>query len=369
MRNFWTEDRFLKEYFEHPLLKDFEIIQGFKDTKSKIIIKGHVTNHYFYPQYISRLTSIGLHNSTDKRQYRIHTFNQIHNNIYSYEKYELVRNKDLMTFTCKIHGDKVIHQSNHLKGYGCNECSIKGAPAMTNEDFLKRVYEKSPDIEILEDYSGYHSKILFKNKHGFCRLEAGHLLAGYKGSLKVALDKTEYMKSQFKLKHNNKYNYPNFIYKGNREYAKIECEKHGEFEQLTDVHLMGSGCQECAKESYKGGYKRKDFIKVCRNRIPKIYVIRCWNKYENFYKIGITCRTVKTRFKDKYKMPYKYEIIKVFNFDCPGYTWDMEKKTHRKFKVFKYEPNLDFNGKYECYNIDLPIEEVKEYISKTLTDS
>ena len=42
----------------------------------------------------------------------------------------------------------------------------------------------------------------------------------------------------------------------------------------------------------------------------KVYVIRCWNEEEEFYKIGRTFRTVKHRFRDKIGK-YNYEVIKV----------------------------------------------------------
>ncbi len=237
-----------------------------------------------------------------------------------------------------------------------------GAPSITNEEFLKRIFKLNNNIEILEEYKGFHVPILFKNKYGICKVQAGNLLKGKLGSLQSAIDKTAYMIEQFKEKHNNKYTYPNFKYVGNRVKGKIECPIHGEFEQLTDVHLMGSGCRSCAfikNDNYKGrGYSRSDYIKTANGRDGILYILKCFGNNEKFYKIGITIQNIKIRYNNKEKLPYKYEII--FQHTCDaGCVWDLEKLYLKKLKNYRYKPLINFKGYTECLDIQTPIEEIK----------
>ena len=45
-----------------------------------------------------------------------------------------------------------------------------------------------------------------------------------------------------------------------------------------------------------------------------------------------------------------------------GYIWDLEKEHHRKYKEFHYKPEIYFKGITECFNLDLPIEEILSYL-------
>lgn len=62
--------------------------------------------------------------------------------------------------------------------------------------------------------------------------------------------KTKKSQSQFikeaNLKHNNKYDYSQVIYKNHTSTVKIICKDHGVFEQKAGNHLRGDGCIKCA---------------------------------------------------------------------------------------------------------------------------
>jgi len=51
-----------------------------------------------------------------------------------------------------------------------------------------------------------------------------------------------------KIKHDNKYDYSNVIYKDCETKVIITCPKHGDFEQTPTQHLRGCGCSPCAYE-------------------------------------------------------------------------------------------------------------------------
>lgn len=81
-----------------------------------------------------------------------------------------------------------------------------------------------------------------------------------------------------KLVHGNKYDYSKVNYVNNRTKVIIICPEHGEFEQVPDSHLRGSGCPICrwkkAKESIRKaqGMTTDEFIE----RAKKVH----GNKYD-----------------------------------------------------------------------------------------
>jgi len=78
-----------------------------------------------------------------------------------------------------------------------------------------------------------------------------------------------------------------------------------------------------------------------------LYKVILFNAAERFVKIGITSKAnIKERFG--YSFPYSIEVIKVIEGDS-GYIFDLEIRTKKLFKRFKYTPLLPFKGEGECY--------------------
>jgi len=87
-----------------------------------------------------------------------------------------------------------------------------------------------------------------------------------------------------------------------------------------------------------------------------VYLIKCWNEEEEFYKIGKTFLDINKRFT-KSNICYKFEKVNFHKGDA-GYIYDLENKLHKKYKEFKYNPLQWFAGYTECYTTELPIEEI-----------
>jgi len=86
-----------------------------------------------------------------------------------------------------------------------------------------------------------------------------------------------------------------------------------------------------------------------------LYIINCWNVAgENFYKIGITSKTVGIRFSTEKEMPYAYDIVKEIKGDA-GFIWDLEKQMHIENGESKYDPKIRFKGHTECFDSVLGI--------------
>ncbi|MEX0595698.1 MAG: hypothetical protein WD512_04290 [Candidatus Paceibacterota bacterium] len=125
---------------------------------------------------------------------------------------------------------------------------------------------------------------------------------------------------------------------------------------------MGSGCPVCAEEKRVSGYSRSDFIRNANGRTCVFYVIRCWNENEDFYKVGISMRSIKKRYGSKKRMPYNYSIKYEFKSKDVGLIYNLEKKYLKKYKSLSKRPLIDFNGVSECFTTDLPVDEIKEYL-------
>lgn len=84
------------------------------------------------------------------------------------------------------------------------------------------------------------------------------------------------------------------------------------------------------------------------NKKYKVYIIRCWNEKEDFIKIGKTFKTITQRF-NKARMPYNYTILSIYNFNDNFSCNSFEKKLHRKYIKYKYNPLISFIGDTECF--------------------
>lgn len=222
----------------------------------------------------------------------------IHNNYYNYDKIEYTKMHCFITIICPIHGEFKQEANHHIRGRGCVRCSaiINNNRTRSNtDDFIKKSIK------------------LFKDKFDY--------------------SKTKYGKNAF-------------------EKIVIICKKHGKFDIRPNTHLSKKskgGCPICAKESI--GWTKTAWRKACINKIPKLYIIKCYNNNETFYKIGITSQdTLFRRFNCKYWMPYNYKIIEIIENENSDYIFDLERKLHKINKQFKYKPLIWFDGFTECFS-------------------
>ena len=62
---------------------------------------------------------------------------------------------------------------------------------------------------------------------------------------------TEQFLNKAKEIHNDKYDYSKVIYVTTKIKVTIICPIHGEFEQLPSAHMLGRGCDKCARKENK----------------------------------------------------------------------------------------------------------------------
>lgn len=216
-----------------------------------------------------------------------------HNFIFDYSKVVYINNKSKVIIGCPIHGDFLQKPNGHLLGKGCNKCG---------RDSVGKKFVKTKECFIKEANKAHNNKYEYK--------------------------KVEYINSQNKI--------------------IITCPIHGDFKQTPNHHInSGSGCSKCGKESH---WRKSDYIKKAKDRKCIFYILRCFNESEEFYKIGITMKSVKYRYRDRSDMSYSYEIISETTGEA-GKIWDLELSEKRKLKKFKYQPLIPFAGsKTECFS-------------------
>lgn len=288
----------------------------------------------------------------------IDDFRKAHGNLYDYSKVLYTTRITPVIIICKIHGEFLQKPSIHKKGKGCKLCGYKRVSeklSSSKEYFITRA-------NIVHNYKYDYTKTVYIKDnenievsckiHGVFKIKANTHLNGVGckkcGNLKIADSKTyslEDFKNICNKKHNNFYNYKNTIYRGNLNKVIIGCPIHGDFEQVAAYHLHGNGCQKCAIENK--GYSKNDFIKMAKGRETILYLLKCFNEEEEFYKIGITSLSVSKRYNKKTSMPYNYKIVDTISGDA-GYIWDLEKENLKGFKDFKYLPKKVFKGFSEC---------------------
>lgn len=225
-----------------------------------------------------------------------------HGNIYDYSKTEVIKTTEPITIICKEHGEFSQTVNNHLSGQGCHIC--------------------------------------------------GRVVQGEKGRRFT----TETFREELKNIHPN-IDFSHTIYEGLSKKVEYRCNLHGSQSSFAGNLLKGHGCKECYNDRRKeepgswsySSWGEKALISNYFDSF-KVYIIKCWNDDEEFYKIGRTFVTIENRFLGKRAMPYNYELIKIFEEEDSKIVCQIEKDLKSKNKEFKYTPKIDFGGMYECFN-------------------
>jgi len=190
----------------------------------------------------------------------------VHGDLYGYDEVEYVNSRTLVRIQCPIHGIFKQRIHSHLNGAGCRQCK-NSPPSLNQKDFLTRAFTKHGDRY---DYSEtVYIKMLGKVKiicgvHGEFWQYAGHHLKGMNcpqcaslDTIKIITLTTDDWKRKAKVVHGDLYGYDEVEYVDSRLEVKILCYKHGIFLQNAAKHLEGSGCARCF-----GRYKTtKEYIK------------------------------------------------------------------------------------------------------------
>lgn len=227
---------------------------------------------------------------------------EIHSNKYEYSKTIYKSLHDKIVITCPVHGDFIQLANHHKRGRGCSKCN----------------FEKQATQQ--------------------------------RSTTQSFIDKAN-------IVHQNVYNYSKTVYGQNAQQKVIvTCIIHGDFTITPNNHLRKQGCAICGKlsgskklkENYPLSWTKTNWIKRCEGKLAKFYIVRIFNQNENFYKIGITSKSIERRFTN---LPYKWEVVELIESEDANYIFDLEKKVLRLTKTLKYIPEKYFAGQTECRTI------------------
>jgi hypothetical protein len=140
--------------------------------------------------------------------------------------------------------------------------------------------------------------------------------------------------------HGNKYDYVDTVYTGAHTKLNIICKTHGVFTQSPRHHLFGKGCPDCAEYGFD---KKKPAI---------LYYLKIQVSGINYYKIGITNRTVKERYKVTDRAIF--QILHQIHYKVGETALAEETKLKRQFKEYQYKgPDILSSGNSELFTEDI----------------
>lgn len=291
----------------------------------------------------------------------------IHFDEYDYSKVNYISSKEKVTIVCNKCGNPfMVTPNNHISGAsGCPPCkrAQRGIKQRkTNKEFLIQAqaahgsrykYKKCK-------YEKNASKVVITCvEHGdFKQWPSDHILGvGCPVCAGVSKDNNKTFIEKANKAHGSKYSYDFVNYTSSARKVSIVCKEHGVFQQRANDHLNGKGCMKCAIDGF-WGFRRSKFAANCDKHnkgVGTLYVIKCAEAGEVFYKIGITSKSVKERFDLKSSMPYEY--VEVYNIrGKPEFIYNLERELHDALSEYKHEPEIGFFGQTECFTTIKPVE-------------
>ena len=174
--------------------------------------------------------------------------NSVHNNKYDYSKVEYKNGTTKVCIICPEHGEFWQIPKSHLRGQGCPICAnhFKG----TTNRFIERAKQVHGDKYDYSksNYVNNKTKLcIICTEHGeFWQLPNTHI---YGSGCPHCGNRLKLTAKTFAIKankiHFNKYDYSNVKYIDSKTKVCIICPEHGEFSQTPSDHLCGKGCPKC----------------------------------------------------------------------------------------------------------------------------
>ena len=356
-------------------------------TPVEVYCKKHSCNFKTLPKNHKKgsgCTKCGREAQIEKAKKDFNKFKQemfdLYGDQYDFNNSKYINTKTELTAICKTHGEFSKAPFSLLNGSACDECCKKQTKYNNKEMFIeeaRKVYGNKDDYTNTEVISSKYKVKVKCTKHNITFEKDIQSYLGGCGCPKCSAENyslvrtktTEQFIKEAEEVHENKFDYSNTTYILAKDVLFITCKKHNStFECYPDNHLKvkSGGCKKCHSEEMSarylgkegtGGYSRSGYITQANGREAIVYLIKCYDENEEFYKIGKTFLGTKIRFKGKKLMPYNFTEVDFYKGSA-GEIYDLEVELHRKYKDYKYKPDFWFAGYTECYKTDLPIEEI-----------
>lgn len=299
------------------------------------------------------LKNTGLRSQADV----IKTFmSKFKNGEYDYSEFVYVSNKKSSTIKCNKCGNKFKRRASvHMKKEGlegCTRCILLRKPKCKRKspihDWLASMRRVHGDRYDFSKYKYVGRKTISQYTCLQCGVEYTRsyngLMSG-EGCLPCYGSKIRTVNriAKFKIKYNDNFTYEGANYKGSNSPLTVTCKDCKTKTHLTFLkHLMGQGCKACKPKC--NGFNPE--------KAGMMYYIRYDNHTHTAWKIGITNKTLKQRFREDYK---NITVIETWDYEIGQYAWDNEKVIIKENKEFKYkgEPLLNRGGNSELFTKDI----------------
>lgn len=232
-------------------------------------------------------------------------FKEVHGDTYDYSKVVYTTAHTKVEVVCKEHGSFLTKPQNHWNGATCLKCA--------NE---KRNNSRKVPLEVFIERA---SKA-----------------------------------------HNNKYDYSKVKYTTVNDKITIICPEHGEFLQRCSEHMAGHSCAKCANMRRKSLWTYTDWEQagIASKNFEgySVYIIKCYDENEEFFKVGKTFVNINKRFEGK-QLPYKWVLVEQVYGDSKTIS-ELEHKVHKELENKRYIPLKDFNGYSETFTEYINIKDL-----------
>ena len=189
----------------------------------------------------------------------LHKAEKVHGSRYDYSQVEYIHSQKKIKIICKVHGPFEQTPTTHLKGSGCNLCSIDSSAEKhrsSSEKFVSRAKEVHGDKYdySLVKYVDKNTKVtIVCPLHGeFSQNSNSHITNRYGCPLCGQLSKGS------KLRRTTEHFISKVEYSGKWKKVKIICREHGYFMQDPKSHYDGVGCPTC--NASKGELRLKELL-------------------------------------------------------------------------------------------------------------
>lgn len=353
----------------------------YKNNKSPLILRCEKDGHIWKTNANKLLQGRGCPKCAGKVKVTYKDLLSIvkNNNITVLSKKEDLKNsRSYIKLKCDI--DKYEWEASYnslQRGHGCPKCA--GNNRRTYAD-LKEILESSGKVKILSNILDItDSKGFIKNK-GYVKLQCLEDMYIWEAPIGNVIHKSgcpkcggtlrrtyEDIKESIEVKGTIEVLTRKEEYTHMRDKIHVKCliDNNEWYSTPADI-LHGYGCPLCGHKKYGGGFTLEKAEKYKNKWITQdmnVYVIKCFNYEELFYKIGVSINTVEKRFAGKTRMPYNYEVLKIIrtNKYLAKYVEDY---LHTHYKKFHYRPKTPFKGHTECFSEIKDIDNIADDIHK-----
>lgn len=276
---------------------------------------------------------------------------KVHGNTYDYSLVDYISSNKKIKIICNLHGIFEQEANSHLQGKKCKECSIVER-TLKRKDSVEGFIKKSKDIHgdkydySLVDYK--NNKTLVKiqcEKHGVFEQRPDCHIYHKQGCPKCGGTSKISLKEfidRANERHENFFNYSSVTFNSIKDKIEIVCPKHGVFIQNVKAHLDGNSCPKC-----KTSKLEKRVLKELKNTLNTKNIIQ-------FYKSSWLGKQHLDIFLPDFNTGIEchgiqhYEIIEKFDGE----------------KGFKRRIELDSKKRKLCLENDIRLIEIPYFYNK-----